>query len=441
MKVTGEFAHKEFLRDNLGVLIAQLLLKLRGIILLPFLVRLLGKESYGIWVQLTTLQILLAQLCTFNLEKPMILFVSQEQTILRLRRIYWSAVCILITFGTCVVLMNMAFIDIITKIIGLREVDKYLFFFALYSMLGYCIFSLNLNFYRGVQWIRLRSVLEVLAAFGELAGSIAVLLIIEPSLKGVFVWSFSWRSLIALITTTHISLFVGVGLADRNLLKALITYALPVFPSTISSWVMDRFDRFLLGYYCGIGVVGKYNAIYSLMQMLNIFSIPLQVTLLPWLSSLWKDNRKEAINLFLRSSTIYLVITTFFGFMLTLISHSILNIMTHGKIQSDYITCCLIGIGMIFWGLSAFQVMILHVAKQPFSISKAYLIGATVNIGLNVFLIPTLEIKGAAIATAVSYVILCILYLRMSLPYIREHEQVSLQPQYFAHGRRQIRDV
>lgn len=410
---------KNFWKDNFVVFIGQGIIKLRGVILLPIIVRLLGKENYGVWVQLITLQILIAQISSFNLEKPMALLIAQDQTSSNLRNVYWSILYIKILFAIFIISVTYIFSELIMNNIGLGGADKSLFLLSLCSVPFYCLFALNLNFYRSTLHMRLRSALEVAGSIGELIGSIGVLSICG-SLRAVFTWILLWRGFLSAATTLHIASQIGIGFSDKYLQKYAIFYVLPLFPSTLSSWVLDRFDRFILGYYKGIEVVAEYNAIYSFMQILTLLSIPFQTTLLPWLAILCKNNQKEAFKLFFKSALTYIMIAVPLTVVLGQLSPYILKIMTHGKILTSSINSLMIGVGIVFWGLSAFQVMMMHALRKPLNILKISLVSAGLNISMNILLIPILGIKGAAVSTMVSYGVMCILYFRLTFSHFRQ---------------------
>ena len=57
-------SYKKFTKDVGLVIFTNIILALRGIILLPIITKMLGVESYGVWAQITVLSTLLFPLAT-----------------------------------------------------------------------------------------------------------------------------------------------------------------------------------------------------------------------------------------------------------------------------------------------------------------------------------------------------------------------------------------
>ena len=72
-------AARKFVLDNVLVALAQLLGKLRGLATLPLLVRGLGAEGYGIWVQVISLAGIVGNLLSLNLHTPLVRMAAADR--------------------------------------------------------------------------------------------------------------------------------------------------------------------------------------------------------------------------------------------------------------------------------------------------------------------------------------------------------------------------
>ena len=76
-------AHK-FIFDTIVVAIAQLLLKLRGLVALFLIVKLMGTAQYGIWAQILAFVSLISGVLGGNLHLPLVHFIAEDQSSARL---------------------------------------------------------------------------------------------------------------------------------------------------------------------------------------------------------------------------------------------------------------------------------------------------------------------------------------------------------------------
>ena len=69
---------KKFLTDSFAYTLAQLVLRLRGLIVLPLFARTAGAEGYAVFLQLTLATTLLTPLVGLKLETAAVRFLSSE---------------------------------------------------------------------------------------------------------------------------------------------------------------------------------------------------------------------------------------------------------------------------------------------------------------------------------------------------------------------------
>ena len=75
----GRGGVREFLVDNAVVGGAQLLMKLRGVLTLPLIVKTLGTASYGIWSQVLAFVAFGAVIVGWNLHLPLVRSIAAER--------------------------------------------------------------------------------------------------------------------------------------------------------------------------------------------------------------------------------------------------------------------------------------------------------------------------------------------------------------------------
>ena len=195
-------------------------------------------------------------------------------------------------------------------------------------------------------------------------------------------------------------------LVNRNELKLvqkdMLKYSVPLVPSTLNWWVMNASDRFIIKLFLGTA----YNGVYAVVTK---FPSILQ-TIFVLFNNAWTDMALANINSSGEKneyvSKIFEKMYVFsFSFVTCLIP--ITKIVTQFILSQDYkVASIYIGflyLGSVFQGFSAFvSVGYLH-NKMTTRTAMTSIIGALVNITINILLINTLGLFAATISTFVGF--------------------------------------
>jgi O-antigen/teichoic acid export membrane protein len=397
-----------FAVDTAVVAVAQLLLKLRGLVTLPLIAKMLGTAHYGIWAQALAFVTLIQAIFSGNLHLPLVRFIAGDKA--DRGRVYST----LLVATLAAAVSGGAIISLFAGSLGhviLGEGGFAPFVHAgVLLMLFGNVRLLNLNVYRATDRLKLRSVVELVTTFGELAG-ICLLLWRGHSLLQVFLFMIVWEGVIAVLQTWHVFTVVGWGSPRRSILTEALRYALPLFPAVFSIWILDRADRFVIGHYLGPTGVGVYSANYALASLLMLFQTPFQMTLLPKVASLWDTDRDTAAKYISVSNKAFLTLAIPFVIGLPVVSRVILEKLGNAEIAApSSAVVFLISAGVMLWGVSIIQSQVFHGARKTSAIGMVTLIAAAVNLALNFALVPLFGVSGAALATLISYAGVCIAF-------------------------------
>src|SRR3954465_456067 len=88
---------RTFALDTAVVAAAQLLLKLRGLVAIPLIVKVLGTAEYGVWVQTLALVDFSSSVVGANLHHPLVRFLSESPE--RGRKIYGTLLAATVASG------------------------------------------------------------------------------------------------------------------------------------------------------------------------------------------------------------------------------------------------------------------------------------------------------------------------------------------------------
>ena len=409
--LTASAGARAFVLDTAVVAVAQFLLKFRGLIAIPLIVKVLGTSQYGVWVQTLALVDFVSSLVGLNLYHPLVRFLAEKPA--QGKSIYSTLMTatVAISLGGSAVVFVAA--DAIARsILGEGGYGWHIRAAAI-LVVCYNVRLINFNAYRATGRLKQRAVIELISTFGLLL-VISVLLWRGRSLLQVFIFMAVWESALCLLLTLHVSRLVGWGPLQTGMVRKALTYALPLLPAGLSIWMLDRGDRLVIGSFLGPKAVGIYSANYAIAGLLMLFQAPLQMTLLPKISALWESNRQSALRYISLSNKFFLTLAIPFVMALPLLAGRFLTRLGNEEIGGGgaWLTL-LIGAGVLLWGVSVMQSQIFYGARRTLAIGIVTVVAAVLNLVLNVLLVPVWGITGSAFSTLVCYLLSCAVLFRL----------------------------
>ncbi len=383
---------RTFILDTVVVFIAQLLNKLRGLLLLPLLVRGLG----------TT--VLFWAIVGFNLHLSLMKAVAStpDEADKAYGTTLFASVLIPGTICTVVALASWPS----ARELMLGRSDFVLFGLTMAAVCTQPVRNLNLNLYRVTGRLRIRSVVDVAGSFVELAAMVVVVTL-GKGLDWVVSCMVVVGAALALVTTLHARSIVGIGSVDRPLLGKAIRYGLPLIPAALAMWVLDRSDRFLIGYYLDPTDVGIYSAHYTIGIMISLVHGPIQMALVPKVLELWSGDRETADLYIANAYKFLLVASVLFVALAPVLAEPLFLVIANEQVANKCaLDVLLIASGTSLLGLANVEFSALYASGRTRAIGFFSALSAVVNVAANLLLIPRFGIVAAAFATAVAYIVL-----------------------------------
>jgi O-antigen/teichoic acid export membrane protein len=194
-------------------------------------------------------------------------------------------------------------------------------------------------------------------------------------------------------------------------LKEMLRFGLPMVPSSLADFVLISSDRYFLQFMSGYPAVGTdavglYSLGYSFARIAQaVIMTPFNLAWMPFMLGVSEEENAKRIY----SSTLtYLVFAGVFVVLgLSVLSEDVIRIMARSTEYHDaYKVVPLLALSYLFLGCSyALQVGI-YLEKKTTTIPLMVGGAAVLNLVLNFLLIPRFGMMGAAIATAVSMLVL-----------------------------------
>ncbi|MFQ5767166.1 MAG: oligosaccharide flippase family protein [Acidobacteriota bacterium] len=227
-----------------------------------------------------------------------------------------------------------------------------------------------------------------LGAFGVLLGqagaSVFMALVFAPWMAGVLAVR---------------SRFKSVCLAD------MMGYGLPLVPAGLASWALDLMDRYLLRLYRPLEEVGLYSLGYRFGTILVLLVMAFRLAWPQVMFAHARRGEREAKPFFARALTYYAVVVGFVALGIAVIGGDLLRLMTP---EAFHPAAGVIPLIVLAYGVHGSFIILevgIDVHKRTALIPLFTGLAAMVNLGLNLLLIPSFGMYGAAWATLVSFMI------------------------------------
>ncbi|MBI5003041.1 polysaccharide biosynthesis C-terminal domain-containing protein [Candidatus Woesearchaeota archaeon] len=187
-------------------------------------------------------------------------------------------------------------------------------------------------------------------------------------------------------------------------------------------WILiSQTDTLVLTYFRSLTEVGLYNIALPLSLLLLFLMRPISIVFVPIVTELITEKKhkelQEAITLAYQYTFVFLLpfVLAFFAF-----SEYILSFLFSSSYIDAKYALIVLSFGTLFYAFSQFNsVIFTGLGKARYMASVAASI-ALLNLVLNVLLVPSLGILGAALSTSLSYIFLFLIscfYLRRFLPF------------------------
>ncbi len=414
-------SYQRFARDVGFIGTVQVLTSLGTFFLLPIITKSLGTYYYGLWAQITITVSLISSFALMGLSMGLVRFLSSETE----KETIKEAVYSILFFVTMTGLLASSLLYILAEPLatfGFKEPDAAYFIKAGSLMiLVNVIEPVSLFYFRVFRQIKKFSYLTLFEAFGKLL-FILVLLKMGYGLLGVIAATLLVQSVIILIAFMTIVSQIGFIVPRFTYIREYLQFSLPLTPNAIIRWVTESSDRYLVTYFLGLQSVGIYSAACSFGSLIQLLVSPLQLILLPELSKLFDENKIDKVIVYMSYSLRYFLLISIPAVLgLSALAKPLLSIFTTEDFISGWLVIPIIAFSGLLGGIVQIFINTFFIVKKTKAQTYINFAAAFLNVLLNILLIPSVGIVGAALSTLIAYLLMAILCIHMSLKYFK-HE-------------------
>jgi len=391
---------------NAGVTAA---VRLRGLIFIPVIGGTLGVAAFGAYAQVLAIVSVLEIIVSLGLPSALVRYGQEEGQ--DVADLYYSLT--VLTAGSSVVaacLMTM-FAPELSKF-TLSDV-KYADVYRVGSILivTRVFFRVAKDYFRINSRIKTYSLVQGIRAYGIVIGVVVVLFGLDAGLLGVIYSIVLVESVIATGTQLQIGREIGYTVPSFDRTVEYLRYSVPLATSILAGNVASRVDRVLIGAFLGASAVGVYSIAYQIATSITMYQAPIRDTFFPEFSRFIEQGRYDECSSYLKQGIRYFVliaVPTVGG--MYLIGPQVIRAMTGNEAATaSSVLLATIALGIVVYGFNNTYDVVLIANKQTVRLTGIRGAGAIGNVLLNLVLIPTFGVLGAAVATLGTYILTALL--------------------------------
>lgn len=409
--------YKQFVKRMGLVGIANILVVLNSIILIPILTKNLPVSDYGIWVQVNTTYYLITGITTLGLPYTIVRFLSSEKHKENIQEVFYSLLTLVIMFSLITTLILIYFSNNISVALfggnnNVVLITSAIIFFG----------SLNLffiDYFRAFGQMRTYSLILVLQAYLSL-GIVTYFTLSGNNITIIVSGLLIAQLFVLLVMMVIIIPKLGIKRPNFENIKEFISFGLPTIPSNLSYWVVDSSDRYFIAFILGTAFVGYYSPGYILGSVILMLYTPFSILLPSILPKYYDNERLEEVNTYIKYSLKYFLLAAIPSvFILSFLSKPILIIISTPEIASNgYLITPFIAVSSLLIGTWGILSNYLSLKKKTKIMGGVWVIAAILSL-LNIIFIHYIGIIGAALVTLISSGTAFIIGLRYVIKYFR----------------------
>ena len=389
-----DIKYKRLLGDTVLFAISNFGSKILTFLLVPLYTSILSTEEYGIADIILTTVSLLYPILTLSICDATLRFTLDNNVSKRSVK----SNSLLVVALSCVILL------LVTPLIYSMSAGakKYWWFFAsIYIVVSLqCYLS---NYVRGCGKTKLYAAQGILYTIVLIVCNIVFLLIIKIGLQGYLL-----SVIIANICScASMIIFMGEGksfsivFVDKGLMKEMLRYSIPLIPTSIAWWISASADKYMLIGMVGIGANGLYAVAHKIP---SIFSTLIGLFSRAWrISAISNYNLEDGKEFYEIVYGGYRIACIYSCVAVTMCSELFAHLLFKEEYYNAWVLVPPLILAALFEAFSGFLESIYAATKKTNLLFVSTGTGAVLNIILNNFLIRTLGVIGAPIATFISF--------------------------------------
>ncbi|MBQ9383063.1 MAG: oligosaccharide flippase family protein [Ruminiclostridium sp.] len=211
-------------------------------------------------------------------------------------------------------------------------------------------------------------------------------------------------SIVFLTFTAKLRQYFTLSGIDRDMVKAMLRFCIPMIPTSVMWWVINVSDSFMISGMIDFESSGLYKAASKFPSMISILS---GIFSQAWnMSAITEKNSGTVAKFYTNVFDIFQSAVYVIGAALLLAIRLLIFIFCDEDFRGVYVYSPFIVMSVVFTCFCTFMGSVYVAAKQSVRSMVTAAIGAGANIIMNIFMIQLWGIYGATLASFISFVLI-----------------------------------
>lgn len=368
--------------------------------MLPLYTYQLSQADYGITDLIQTTVSLLLPIISMSIFDAVLRFAMDK-------KFDWKEV-----FSVGLSITNLTNVILMIFGIGFLMFDVTYYFYVVIILIIQSYQILFSQFIKAIDKVRLYAINGIFLSFATAFFNILFLLVFNMGISGYILALFSAN------LVSNIYMFIGGDLrkyidfskVNKTLLKKMIQFSTPLIPNSIAWWATNTISRYFILFFLG----AASNGIFAVANKIpNLLSVVNSIFFQSWQMSAIEESESDGKEIFY--SNVYSMYYQFLFIStsgILLILKPLVKIVVAPSFYISWMFVPLLLLSVLYSSLSGFFGQFYIAAKKTSGLFTTTILGAIINISLNVILIPLLGLQGAALSSVISFLVIWLLRVK-----------------------------
>ena len=396
---------KSLFKDFKYLIIGNFGSKILNFLLVPLYTTLLTTEEYGIYDLVNVTILLFIPVLTLGIMDAPARFLldkdSNKKDIISVA----AKKCLYGIAAFWVLLTINLFLNIV-------PIFSQYYLYIIVLFVAEILYQLGQSFARGMDRLYDVSISGFICSSLILTLNILFLVVLKQGLDGYFIAniiSILVSSLYLIVRTKYIS-EIKIKTINKDVQKDMVKYSKPLVLNSVGWWINNVSDRYVVTIMCGIAANGIYSVAYKIPSILSIIQ---SIFGQAWTISAVKTyNDENKRNYYSNIYKAYNFLNVIVCSVIIMFNNVIALVLYKQNFYDAWVYTPYLLMSVLFGAMSGVLGGILAGPKDTKVMGRTTIIGAIINIALNIVLIWKMGPMGAAIATMVSYFVVWVLRLK-----------------------------
>lgn len=392
--------NKEFIKNTFILFVGKFATQFISFLLIPLFTHYLISDDYG-WVDLLQTYItLFVPILTLRMDSAIFRFLIDKRKDEEEKTNIITNVMFITIIGLVMTVLISVYLYFL---IDIRYIEQ-----TIINLIIMMISNVLLQVLRGLGKNKEYSISSCIAGILTLIINILLIVVFKFGAESILISASiaNFAIIIYSIITTRVFKYLSIKCINKNMLKQLLKYSVPMIPNSLSWWIVNASDRTLITIFLGTSFNGIYSISCKFSNLLNsvysIFNMSWQETAALHINDEDKDSfySEMIMKLFMLFSCLSLLIIALLPVMFNWIigveyssSYNYIPILLYANIWNVMISL----IGGVYIAL-----------KRTKEIASTTIISAIINIVINFLFIKHIGLYAAALSTLIAYMSMAI---------------------------------